>query len=255
MGLCGSNKTVAPQYFDPLGPNAEGQHVGSGGPELRNQIFGYVPGMLEQGRYDASQAANAAKAGAGQFAPVLSYAQSNLRGDYLNGNPALDRAVATARNASDTAAQSAYGRARADFSGAQRTLQSQYNRAGQTFGTGLQQSQDASRAALNADIARAEAARQAQLAEAEMGARFNNYQQERAYQNQSPALLSMAAEKPFQMLSAVPSVNASGVLPSAELVGALAGGGSVVTPNTYYKPGIFDYALQGAGTAATAGWF
>lgn len=254
MGLCGSTKTTAPQYFDPLGPNAAGQHTGNGGPELRNQVFSYLPSLMASGQMDAGRAANAARNGAAQFSPVMDYAQASLRGNYLRGTPYLDRAISSARNASTVGANAAYGRARADYANSQRGLRDQYTRAGQTFGTGMLQAQEASRAALNADISRAEASRQSQLAADEMAARYGNYQAERAYQNQAPALISMAAEKPFQLLSAVPSVSAGGLTPSAELIGALAGGGSVVNPGTYYKPGIFDYALQGIGTAATAGW-
>lgn len=248
MGLCGSNKTVAPQYFDPLGPNAEGQHVGSGGPELRNKVFEYLPGLMQSGLANSARAANAAREGAAKFGQIGDYGQSVMRGNYLNASLPLIKSLQATRAAANQQAQNTYSGARADLSGIQNQVRSRYNRAGQTFGTGMQQAQESAQAALNADIARAESARLAQQAATEQQALLQNYMAERQIQNQAPAYIAMAAEKPFQMLSAVPSIEASGITPSAEILGALASGGSIVSPNTYYKPGLFDYALQGAGT-------
>ena len=54
----------------------------------------------------------------------------------------------------------------------------------------------------------------------------------------------MANTKPFEILSAVPGMRYGGLNESASLATALSGGGQVVNPGSYYKPGVIDYGLQ-----------
>lgn len=265
MGLCGGNETVEPKQFDPLFP-------GAGGQELRSQVFGYLPGIMEQNLLDNQAAVGAAQQAAGGFGQIGSYANQALGGRFLNRSPQLDRAMGqsrrdttaalqAARQASDVSAQGQYDAARASLGDQQRRLQSQYARSGQTFGTGAAQAQDAANVALNAQIARNEAARQGQLAASEqqtmadmsarnLGLEAGRLQQERQLQQQAAPLAASAATKPFEILSAVPGLRYGGLNEASTLTGALAGGGSVVNPGSYYKPGALDYGLQAASIGA-----
>lgn len=248
MAEMGGQKASPAQWFDPLGPDASGKHGTTGGRELRERIFSHVPGLIDSGRAAANRTAWAARDGAASFAPVRDYGQRVLRGDYLNGSPQLDRALAASRAASDRGAQNAMADARANFAGQSAGIQSQFARNGMSFGTANQQATEASRAALEASMARGEQDRLAQIAAQESQARLQNYMSERAAQAQAPATIAMAAEKPFQMLSTIPDVEAGGLTPAAGLVSALAGGGQATT-DSYYKPGVYDHALAGLGAA------
>lgn len=250
MAFCGSNKAAPAQWFDSLGPDESGKHGTTGGRPLREQIFSYVPGMIDSGYAAGNEAAAAARAGAGMFSPVGAYGNKVLSGAYLNGSPALDRSLASTRAASDIAARNALNTARAGFSGQVDDTRSQLARSGMTYGTGNQQAAEASRAALEGALARSEAERVAQLAAGENQVRAQNYMEERKAQAQAPSFISAAAEKPFQLLSVIPSLQAGGLTPAAGLVGSLAGGGSASTDN-YYKPGVFDHGLAALGTAAS----
>ena len=267
MGFCGSgsNKTVEPKQFDPIFP-------GSGGAELRSNIFGLIPSAITQSQTDANLAARAAQTGAGMFGGVQNYANDLMGGRYLNSSPQLQRAMQqstqatqnaldAARAASDIGARNQYAAARGNLADQQRRLQSQFARTGQTFGTGMSQAQDAAGVALNAQIAQNEAARQAQLGASQaqamsdvagrnLGLEAARLQQERQLQNAAPSIAGMAATKPFELLSTVPGLRYAGLEPAAALTGALAGGGQVVNPNTYYKPGALDYGLQAASIGA-----
>jgi len=250
MGFCGDNKQAPAQWFDPLGPDANGRHGNTGGRPLREQIFAQVPGLIESGQRAGAEAAAAARAGAGMFRPVGDYANKVLSGAYLDGSPQLDRAMAATRAASDVGARNAMADARANYAGQVADTQSDFARGGMTYGTANQQAAEANRAALEAGLARQQQDRIAQLAAVENQARLQNYMAERAAMNQAPAALAMAAEKPFQMLSTIPGLEAGGLAPSAGLVNSLAGGGSAST-DSYYKPGVFDHILAGMGTAAS----
>lgn len=259
MGLFGSQKTIKPQQFDPLFP-------GSGGDEIRDNIFGRLPSLMNQSQNDASTASRAAQNAASSFAPLQAYAQNALGGQYLNRSPQLNNAMADARKqtqnalqasrtASDVGAQNQYGNARASLGDQQRRFRSQFARTGQTFGTGMGQAQDSSNVALNSQIARNEASRQAQLAANEnqimaslsdrnLALEAARLQQERQLQQQAGNISAMANTKPFEILSAVPGMRYGGLNESASLATALAGGGQVVNPGSYYKPGAIDYGLQ-----------
>ena len=79
-----------------------------------------------------------------------------------------------------------------------------------------------------------------------------NYARERAFQMQAPGIVMMGETKPVELLQSVPASMYSGVMPAAEVIKALAGNGQVINPNTYYKPGVGDYLMQGIGTGAAA---
>jgi len=67
FGLFGKQKTIKPKQFDPLFP-------GSGGDEIRDNIFGRLPSLMNQSQNDASTASRAAQNAASSFAPLHAYA-------------------------------------------------------------------------------------------------------------------------------------------------------------------------------------
>ena len=268
----GGNKTVKPKAFDPLFP-------GAGGHPLRANIFERLggiydpdtktwsgPSLMDTSSADAQRAALAGQNAAASFGPLQNYARNSLSGQYLNQSPHLNKAMANSRSqtqdalratrtASDVASRGQYDTARGSLSDQQRRLQSKFARTGQTFGTGMSQAQDSSNVSLNAQIARNEASRQAQLAANENqimanlsdrhlaleAARLN---QERQLQQQASSIYEASQARPFEILSAIPSMRYAGLNDASNLVGGLAGDGKVMVPGTYYKPGVGDHMLQ-----------
>ena len=164
MSFCDKNKRYVdkPEWFDPLGPNANGENAPTGGPEARSRIFDYLqskaPGLNGQASQLSTRLARAANDPG--FGSAASLARKSMNGDYLNGSPQIDRSLASMRQAAaaQTADQSA------DIRGA-------YARAGQSFSTANQQSEQS-----------ANAASAARANELESQVRLANYQAER--QNQ-----------------------------------------------------------------------
>lgn len=95
MEFCGEDKTYTdkPQWFDPLGPNAKGQHTGTGGPEARSRVFNYL--QDNQGNWDqqARNASNALQAAGNDpaWAALRADATKTGTGGYLAGSPAYDK--------------------------------------------------------------------------------------------------------------------------------------------------------------------
>ena len=243
MGFYGGQKEVAPREFDPL-------YSGSGAADIRKGIFDALPGTMTAATGAARAAQDAAKSGAAAFQPVAQYGRRLLAGDYLNPSPIFDKSLATARNAGNVAAAGSAAGARAGLAGQQMDTRAQFGRSGQVFGTGNQLAQEGSRAALEANLNRAEAARTSGVTAAEMGARAANYDAERNRQMAAPGIIGQAASIPLNMLQAIPGLAYAGVDPAVSILRNLAGGGQVVNPNTYYKPGVGDYTLQGIGALA-----
>jgi hypothetical protein len=271
MGFYGGQETVAPVEQDPL-------YSKSGAAPIRDKIFKQLPGLIDQGQAAGQRAASAATSGAAMFRPVGQYGMDTLSGKYLYNAP-LEAGLARTRGATDAAlrtaaasgaarSRSAMAAARAGQAATAGAARSTFARNGQTFGTGAVQAQGAEKAALEAQLARAEADRlasenatragtQAGLAQTETGARAASYEAERGRQQAAPGIIAQAASAPVQMLQAVPGLLASGMEPATNLIRNLAAAMPLTNPNTYYKPGIGDYALQALGSAggAAAGGF
>lgn len=244
--MYGSQKTVEPKEFDPL-------YTGSGAQSLREGVFNALPYAMGQATQAGQVAANAAQRGAAEMGAVGRFGRSVLRGDYMQ-NPALDASLAASRKAGDVAAGAAASDARANMAAQQAATRSQFGRVGQTFGTANQLAQEGTTAALEAQINRGEAARTAQQGAIEAQAQAENVARERGYQMQAPAIVSAAASKPVELLQAVPGLTYSGVAPAVDIMRSLASGTPpVVKPDTYYKPGVGDYMLQGIGALGAAG--
>jgi len=262
MGFYGGQETVAPQEFDNL-------YSKSGAQPLRKQIFDTLPGNIDAGNKAGAQAAEAARVGAAGFAPIQNYGNELLGGKYLNYNPYLEHGLQTTRAATegalhqgnaaaDTIAHNAISGARADQAGQDAATRAQFARSGMAFSTAGGQAQDATHAALAAQLARGEQNRsaqqdatgagvQAQLAQQENTARAGSFAQERQLQSQAPGILSNALQMPVNLLQAIPGLMNAGSDSAMNLIRGLATGSQVVNPNTYYKPGVGDYAMQGIG--------
>jgi len=278
-GFCGSNDKVAADYFDPLGPNAQGQQGPTGGPEARAGIFNALQSSIypraQQGAEDAVAGTRAAAASP-TWGKLQGYLGNTLGGSYLRGNPSLDRAASSARtnlntglNASRAATtaglQATRAQAGADLAGQQAATRSAMTRSGQRFGTAGQQAQEATKAAMNAQIGRGEqqatVAQQGTEASARSGLEaqlaqqnLQNYQNERQAQQGAAALAPSATSSQAQLLQAIPGLEYAGVAPTADIVRALAGGGQAVQPTMVRSPGVMDYVGQVAGIAGMAGY-
>lgn len=247
MGFCGSQQTTnsPAQEFDSL-------YSKSGAQPLRTAIFNKLPGQMQQADAAAQDAIAAARRGAAGYAPIEQYGQKVLGGAYLNSNPYLDRALASVRAASDLAGRNTVNTARADQAGQMAQTREQFARSGQAFGSGSQLAQEGTTAALNSQLARGEQQRVAGLASGEAGARQQNYQTERQYQQAAPSILGAALNAPVQLLSAIPGLVYSGGVGATDLIKQLASS-TVSSPGAaYYKPGVGDQMAQGIGTAALA---
>jgi hypothetical protein len=245
MGFCGDTKQADPKEMDPL-------YSQSGGQALRKYVFDALPGIQGRAGAGAQEAIAAARTGARAMAPVGQFGRSVMRGDYLR-SPLLDRSLAATRAASNTAAQAGAADARANLASAQNASRAQFSRAGQTFGTGNQLAQEGTAAALEAQIGRQEAMRQAAMGATEAQTQAENYARERGLQMAAPQIVSSAASRPVEMLQAIPGLEYAGYDTIANLVKTLASGAPpAMNGNQYYKPGAGDYILQGLGAAGAA---
>lgn len=267
MGFYGGQQTVDPQEFDPL-------YSKSGAQDLRKGIFGALPQTMTDATAAGMRASGAATAAAGSLAPAMQYGQRVLNGNYLSSpqlqgylqatRAASDRGFGATRAASDVAAQNARNTAQAGLRAQQADTRAQFARSGQTFGTGNQLAQEGAQAALQAQLGRNEserqagivasdAQRQAGLAQNENAVKGQQFSQERAFQQAAPGMIAQTAGQGVNFLQAAPGLMYSGVEPAVGIIRNLAGGGQIVNPNNYYKPGVGDYAMQGLGIAGAAG--
>lgn len=103
MKFCGEDKkyTDTPQWFDPLGPNAEGQHAPTGAPEARDQIFNYLQGQQGGWNQQAQNASNALQSAGNDpaWASLRADATKTGTGGYLAGSPAYDQIFSQFRDA------------------------------------------------------------------------------------------------------------------------------------------------------------
>ena len=279
MGLCGGFKSIKPDYGDPLGPRKDGTMGPTGGPEARDKVFEQLQGYI----YPRAQAAadkSAAVTEGAVYNPGWGGTQQYLRGviggNRLNGSPFLDRSNAAARSALQTslgANQEAAMRrlaatrsdAQTNLAGTQAAQRSGFTRSGLRFGTGNQQAQEATNAALQAQLARSEnnttgditgqeaaakAGLEAQLAQGNL----QNYQAERQAQNQAAALMPQSITGQAQLAQSMPGNEYAAVAPAAQIIQGLAGGGSQTPGQVMRTPGALDYIGQVAGIAGMFGY-
>lgn len=260
MKFCGENKSNKADWFDPLGPNAEGQHASTGGPEARAKIFGILDSLYPRATSASDRAASATEQAASN--PLWGQAQGqvskNLNGQYLNPSPALTNALAETRRANDTSLAATRAATLADMSGQQAATRAASQRNGVSFGTGAQQAQDAQQAAVLGNLSRGEQSSKASVAANEANQLAENYARERGYQTSASAMAPGLASGQASLLQSVPGQYYGPLTQSAEIVRGLAGGGQAVQPTISREPGVYDYALQTAGAVSGAagrgGW-
>lgn len=222
LGTSSSSKTINPGWYDPLGPvgfNKAGKPVYSptGGIPQRNDIFGqmdYLRPVLNNNSQQAATALQSAAANPG-YKAATNLANNEIAGNYLNGSPQLDAAMAQMRAGANAGAADTNAR-----------IQSQFARNGMSFGTANQEAQQSNQAQTTAGANQAEAQ-----------ARLQNYQTERANQNAAPAMLDQSLSSPINYLAAIPNEYLGPMSQMAQIVSGLSTGGQIVQPDTMVTPG------------------
>lgn len=217
-----NNKKVKPQWYDPLGPRR------IGGTAFREGIFSDLRKLAPE--LKANAAGIATRAGAAAADPGWTGAADNARrsiaGDYLNGTPQLDAALARTRAAGTREA----GNAAAG-------IRDQFARNGMAFSTANQQAQQG-----------AQAAATARVNDTETQARLANYQQERAQQIQAPGQLKTVMDIPLDYLSAQGTAPLVPLNAIGQLVSGLAGGGQLIKPDILSERNWLDAGAQNIGS-------
>jgi hypothetical protein len=235
MGFCNSRQgsTAPPVWADPLGPTSTGKrgvasYSTSGAPQYRNQLFSAMGGMGPT--LNAAGADAASHIGAGVNAPQWGAAENlatrNLSGAYLNGSPALDRAMAANRSATMASAADATARTRA-----------QYGRAGMGWSTGNQQAAQSGAATAAGEADRTNA-----------NTYLQNYLNERGIQNSAPGQFAAAKAAPLDYLSRAVQGALSPLTGQGNILSALSSGGQVITPGTTQT------INPSAGSSVLNGW-
>lgn len=217
-----NNKKIPPKWYDPLGPKR------IGGQAFRQEIFSDLHDLapqLKQNAADVGARAGAAAADPG-WAGAADNARRSIAGDYLNGTPQLDAALARARAAGTREAGNAAAGVRDQFA-----------RNGLSFSTVNQQAQQA-----------AQAGATARVNDTETQARLANYQQERANQVQAPGQLKAATDVPIDYLSGQGSAPLVPLNSVGQLVSGLAGGGQLVKPDVLGQRNWIDSGAQNIGS-------
>lgn len=200
--------TDQPRWFDPLGPNASGQHAPTGGPEMRSGIFDQIKALTGQFAGDAGDLRGGLQSAASDpgWSAVQGNARSNALGHYLTGGPFLSGILKGFGRDQASQVNPTYNRtvsggfvnegipgnvdkmvgtmrqrnaAEAADTGA--NIRSAYNRAGLGFSTANQQAEQANKAASSARADETEAGIRAQ----ERALQATNRMAERGYQNQA----------------------------------------------------------------------
>jgi len=223
-----------PVWADPLGPSSLGkggvaQYGTSGAPQMRDSLFDYMKGMNPQLQSAAQSVASGANAGVND--PAYKTAQSNARqtiaGNYLEGSPQLNRAIAA--DTSRTIAGAADADAR---------IKSEMAKSGMGFSTGAQQASEANKTAAATEAGRTSA-----------GAYLQNYLAERQNQAAGSGQLQAAQSAPLQYLSQASSAAMAPSTAQGQLLQALSGGGQTITPKVdeWTHPSQFASFLNGMG--------
>jgi hypothetical protein len=194
---------------------------------MRDSLFGYLrsnQGAMNQAGQDFAGALKTAANDAG-FGSAGNLARGEIAGNYLNGSPALDRAMAYNRAASISSAADQDAR-----------IRSNYGRNGMAFSTGAQQAEQAGRAAANASAAQTNAQTYLQ-----------NYLGERANQNNAVNLLAAAKQAPLSYLSGVSNALVSPLTQAGNLLSGLSSGGQTITTGTSgtYSPSLGANIMTG----------
>jgi hypothetical protein len=250
MGFCGEDKkyTDKPQWFDPLGPSKGGRHKPTGAPEMRNDIFNSLKtDVTPRGNALVGDAIGAAQQAANHpgFDDAANLATRTIRGDFLNSNPYLDKALDSSRNRLETGLTGVRRKSMADLAGAQAGARSNFARSGLSYSTAQTQGDQANKAAMLAGLGGAESDARAAMEATDAQSRLANYQSERGAQERAPAMLEMATGTPLNYLSALPQLNALPAQQAAQIIQGLAGNGQIATPQSTItrQPGVVDYAL------------
>lgn len=222
LGATPTTKTVNPNWYDPLGPSSVGkngkpQFSPTGAIPIRNSIFdefGNLSPLFQQNAATQQGMLQTAAANPG-YGQAAGLAQNEIAGDYLNGSPQLDQAMAQMRAGSN--ASSANQDAR---------IRSQFAQNGMSFGTANQEAQEANQAANNASANQAEAQ-----------ARLQNYQTERGIQQQAPSMLDQSLSSPINYLAQIPNEYLGPLSQIAQVTSGLASGGQIAQPDTMVQPG------------------
>ncbi len=184
-----------------------------------------MPTMTQAGERLASGLEGAASNPGWSAASGL--AQKNIAGDYLNGSPALDRAMAW--NRAQTMADAADATAR---------IKSAYGKNGMAFSTASQQADQAARAAAGARANQTSAQTYLQ-----------NYMAERGNQNNGGAMLAQSTGTPLNYLSQVSGAYASPLTQAGNLLSGLSSGGQVFSTGQSgsYSPSMGANIMNGLG--------
>lgn len=217
MGSCfGTQKPrkIQPQWYDPLGPtsvDSRGKQVfaPSGAVDQRRAIFSDINRARQDLRASNTNEVAGKFANDPGWASARSMAGATARGDYLNGSPQLDTAIAKMRSANQ-----------AEGANAAANIRSQFERNGLNWSTANQQAQQAQQAGATAQSDAAEAA-----------ARLQNYQTERGYQMTAPGVLSEATSTPLNYLQLQDMAKLVPLSQMAQIIAGLAGQGQIQKPD------------------------
>lgn len=95
--FCSKDKqyTDSPQWFDNLGPNQQGQHAPTGGPEARSRIFDYLGNYAPQLQQDSDRTAGALSNAANDpaWGTIAQNARDSAGGQWLGGGQAFNDAL------------------------------------------------------------------------------------------------------------------------------------------------------------------
>lgn len=234
MGFCdsGQQQQTTQGWQDPLGPTSMGpggqpNFSATGAPQMRSQIFNYLgsvaPQLQKSGQAVASQLGS--DAANPYFNTAQKNAESTIAGDYLNGSPELDRAMATQR--AQTMASAADNAAR---------IKSTDAKNGMAFSTGDQQALEANNAAANATAQNTSAQTYLQNYLAERGNQINGVNQ-----------LQTAQAAPLNYLSGQSGAITQPLNQEGNLLTSLSGGGQVFNTGASgtYSPSLGSSILNG----------
>ena len=217
----GSNKTLNPTWYDPLGPKTGPKSTGAA--PLRTGVFDALGNWQPQATAYSGEVSNRAAAAANNpgYASAAGLANRSLAGDYLHGTPELDRAIAQMRTAA--------GREAGDATAA---VQDQFARNGVPFSTANQQAAQA-----------AQAASTARAGDTEAQMRLANYQDERNKQLQAVNLLDQAQGAPLNYLDTAASAPLGPLTQVGQILAGLSGNGQLVKPDILNKD-TWSHALS-----------
>lgn len=167
----------------------------------RNQLFDYLHDSDATTHGATNDAVSAARGAAYDpaWAQIHDYGQRVLGGEYLDGSPTLDHAMSQMRSAASNEGANQAGRVREQFA-----------QNGLGFGTANQQAQQSAQAAATGHANQVEA-----------GARLQNYQTERGYQQAAPGYIEMADNAPVKYLSAIPGMINDPATQRAQMISSL----------------------------------